>query len=539
MQNGRKKVAIIGAGASGLTSIKACKEEGFDIVCYEKTNNIGGLWRYRDEDVEGLASVARSTIINSSKEITAFSDFPPPKHFPNYMHNSMMIKYLELYAQKFELVQYIKFRHEVSSVTPSNDYEYTGRWKIRVKDLLNGVELEEVFDAVMVCNGHHVYPLRPTFPGEDEFEGRIIHTHSYKKPNGYDDKKVLVVGVGNSGGDAAVELSSVASKVYLSTRRGCWIIHRVGSNGLPFDALYLCRFWNLLYHIVPFKINNSVIERMINNRFDHELYQLKPKHRILSQHPMVNDALPNRILSGTVVVKGPIKRFVRNGVIFEGEDFVTELDEVVLATGYVIKFPFLSEDIVSVKDNKVELYKYVIPPQLKHRTLGVIGLIQIVGGLFPISEIQARWFVQVLNHEFDLPSTQGMYDEIKRNSEIMRKQYFDGPRHTIQVDYVDYLDDLSSMMGAKPSMLSMFFTDFPLFWACFMGPNLPYQYRLQGPHSWENARHSILRYRERVDAAFKTRYFPPETTIRKGILRYIFGSFMTFIFALLFVTVTF
>lgn len=518
-------------------SIKACLEEGFDVVCFEKTNDIGGLWRYRDEDIEGIASVTRSTIINSSKEITAFSDFPPPKHFPNYMHNSMMVKYLELYAQKFELVKYIKFRHEVLSVVPSDDYDFTGNWKIKIKDLQKGTEFENVFDAVMICNGHHAYPLRPYFPGEEEFEGRIIHTHSYKKPNGYDNKRVLVVGVGNSGGDAAVELSSIASKVYLSTRRGCWIIHRVGSNGMPFDSLYLCRFWNIMFHLTPFIISCKIVENMINKRFDHQMYQIKPNHRILSQHPMVNDALPNRILSGTVIIKGPIKRFVKNGVIFEGDDFVTELDEVILATGYEIKFPFLTDDIISVKENKVEMYKFVIPPQLKHRTLGVIGLIQIVGGLFPISEIQARWFARIINDKVDLPSTKNMYADIKQNSEIMSKQYFNGPRHTIQVDYVDYLDDLSSMIGAKPNIFSMFFRDFPLFLACFMGPNLPYQYRLQGPHSWENARHTILRYRERVEAAFKTRYYPPETKTEKTIIRYIFGSFMTFIFALFFATV--
>ncbi|XP_023235954.1 dimethylaniline monooxygenase [N-oxide-forming] 5-like [Centruroides sculpturatus] len=540
MENKRiKSVVVIGAGASGLPSIKACVEEGFHVVCYEKTNHVGGLWRYRDEDVEGLASVARSTIINSSKEITAFSDFPPPKHFPNYMHNSMMIKYLELYAEKFELVQYIKFRHEVSLVMPSDDYESTGRWKIQVKDLLNGVELQEVFDAVMVCNGHHVYPLRPIFPGEDEFEGRIIHTHSYKKPNGYDDKKVLVIGVGNSGGDAAVELSSVASKVYLSTRRGCWIIHRVGTNGLPFDSLYLSRFWNVLSHTIPLNIRNFLTEKMINERFNHELYQLKPKHRILSQHPMVNDALPNRILSGTVVIKGPIKRFVRNGVVFEGDDFVTEIDEVVLATGYEIKFPFLSKDIITVEENKVQLYKYIIPPQLKHRNLGIIGLIQIVGGFFPISEIQARWYARVLAGEVDLPSTQDMYYDIKHKSEMMDKRYFDGPRHTIQVDYVDYLDEMSSMIGAKPDIFKMFFFDFPLFWACFMGPNLPYQYRLQGPHAWKDARRAILDYKERVESALKTRYNSPERRVENNIFKNIFYYFMIFAFCLLFFIVSF
>lgn len=85
------KIAIVGAGASGCTAAKACLEEGFLPVVFEKSNCTGGLWRYRDEDVDGIASVMKSTIINSSKEMSAFSDFPPPENFPNYMHNSKMV----------------------------------------------------------------------------------------------------------------------------------------------------------------------------------------------------------------------------------------------------------------------------------------------------------------------------------------------------------------------------------------------------------------------------------------------------------------
>ena len=85
------RIGIIGGGASGATACKACLEEGFDVVVYERTHYTGGLWRYHEEDVDGVASVAKSTIINSSKEMSAFSDFPPPPEFPNYMHNTKMV----------------------------------------------------------------------------------------------------------------------------------------------------------------------------------------------------------------------------------------------------------------------------------------------------------------------------------------------------------------------------------------------------------------------------------------------------------------
>ena len=91
-----KRIAIIGAGASGMTSVKACLEQGFEPIVFEKTNYTGGLWRYQETvDVNGIASVMKSTIINSSKEMSAFSDFPPPAEYPNYMHNTKMVSFFK------------------------------------------------------------------------------------------------------------------------------------------------------------------------------------------------------------------------------------------------------------------------------------------------------------------------------------------------------------------------------------------------------------------------------------------------------------
>lgn len=501
-----KTIVVIGAGSSGLPSIKACKEEGVHVVCYEMTDSVGGIWKYREDVLEGVASVMKSTVINSSKEISAYSDFPPPDHFPNYMHNSVFVRYLELYAEKFDLVRHIKFRHKVTSVIPSNDYEETGRWLVTVEDIENNKIIQKVYDGVMAATGHHAYPLRPKFPGEEKFTGSIIHSHSYKIPNGYENKRVMVVGVGNSGGDLAVELSTVSNKVYLSTRRGCWVLNRVGGNGRPFDTKFLCRMFNLLFHVTPYSINCLAGETFINQRFDHAMYQLKPKHRIFGQHPMVNDALPNKILSGTVIVKGDIERFEKEGVVFKGEDSVTELDAVILATGYDIRFPYIPDAVLSIKNCMVELYKFVFPVNLKHPTLCTIGLIQPIGGLFPISELQARWFLQVITGYVFLPTTDDMRRDISETQEAMNKRYFYGSRHTIQVDYVDYLDDIASKIGAKPNLARMFFTDPYLFWLCFTGPSLPYQYRLEGPHAWPGARDAIIGFEERMKTPLQTRF---------------------------------
>lgn len=128
------RVAIIGAGASGLVAIKTCLEYGFNVVCYEKSQDLGGLWRYRPM-ASDEPSVMKSTTINTSKEMSAFSDFPPPEGYANFMHNRQFLKYLESYADHFGVVKYIKFNHTVKLVKRAGDYDTTGRWVVTVADL--------------------------------------------------------------------------------------------------------------------------------------------------------------------------------------------------------------------------------------------------------------------------------------------------------------------------------------------------------------------------------------------------------------------
>lgn len=106
--------------------------------------------------------------------------------------------------------------------------------------------------------------------------------------------------------------------MYLSTRTGSWIFHRVGSNGRPFDQYMHRRLFMFFMHYLPYWLVCWVVEMYLNSVFNHEDYQLRPKHHCLSQHIMVNDALPNRILSGTVTVKGDIDYLTEDGVVFKG-----------------------------------------------------------------------------------------------------------------------------------------------------------------------------------------------------------------------------
>ncbi|KAK5869971.1 hypothetical protein PBY51_024643 [Eleginops maclovinus] len=500
-----RRVAIIGGGTSGLACIKCCLDEGLEPVCYESSDDIGGLWRFKENPEPDRASIYHSVIINTSKEMMCFSDFPIPAHFPNYMHNSLIMEYFRMYADHFQLTKHIRFNTKVLQVRQRSDFTHSGQWDVETENQ-DGKKEKHIFDAVMICIGHHCHPNLPLhdFPGIDTFEGKYFHSRDYKTPEEWRNKKAVVIGIGNSGGDIAVELSRVTKQLYLSTRRGAWILNRVGANGLPLD-LHFNRVLDFLQLILPFGVYSGLAERQLNQRFDHALYNLKPKHRLFSQHPTVNDELPNRILSGTVQVKPNIRRFQGSSVEFEDGSVVEDVDLVVFATGYRFSFPFLASNVTSVSGNKASLYKYVFPPELERSTLAIIGLVQPLGAIMPISEMQARWATRVFKGCIKLPSVASMLKDVQCKQESMAKRYVPSQRHTIQVDYINYMDEIARLLGVRPNIPRLLLTDPRVGLNVLFGPSTPYQYRLKGPGKWAGARQAIFTQWERVAKPMQTR----------------------------------
>ncbi|NP_001075714.1 flavin-containing monooxygenase 5 [Oryctolagus cuniculus] len=499
-----KRVAVIGAGASGLACIKCCLEEGLEPVCFERTDDIGGLWRFQESPDEGRASIYKSVIINTSKEMMCFSDYPIPDHFPNFMHNSQVLEYFRMYAKEFGLLKYIQFKTTVCSVKKRPDFSTSGQWEVLTE--CEGKKESAVFDGVLVCTGHHTSAHLPleSFPGIEKFKGQYLHSRDYKNPEKFTGKRVIVIGIGNSGGDLAVEISHTAKQVFLSTRRGAWIMNRVGDHGYPIDILLSSRFSQFLKKITGETIANSFLERKMNQRFDHAMFGLKPKHRALSQHPTVNDDLPNRIISGSVKIKGNVKEFTETAAIFEDGSREDDIDAVIFATGYSFSFPFL-EDSVKVVKNKVSLYKKVFPPNLEKPTLAIIGLIQPLGAIMPISELQARWATLVFKGLKTLPSQSEMMTEISQVQEKMAKRYVESQRHTIQGDYIETMEEIADLVGVRPNLLSLAFTDPRLALQLLLGPCTPVHYRLQGRGKWDGARKTILTVEDRIRKPLMTR----------------------------------
>uniref|UniRef100_A0A8V5HG01 Flavin-containing monooxygenase n=1 Tax=Melopsittacus undulatus TaxID=13146 RepID=A0A8V5HG01_MELUD len=478
-----KRVAIIGGGSSGLCAIKACLQESLEPTCFERSWDIGGLWRFEEHPEEGRASIYRSVIINTSKEMMCFSDFPVPEDFPNYMHSSKIMEYFRMYAQHFDLLRHIRFRTSVCRVSKRPDFAATGQWEVVTES--EGKQEAAIFDAVLVCTGHHTEAHLPlsSFPGINNFKGNYIHSRDYKDTQDFTDKRVVVIGIGNSGADLAVEISQTAKQVFLSTRRGAWIFNRVGPHGYPIDTILTTRTNAFL--------KNLLSQSMVSNSVEKHTLMAPCTFRVLDQHPTINDDLPNRIISGRVLVKPNIQEFTETSVIFE-DGTREDIDAVVFATGYVFSFPFL-EGCVKVVENQIPLYKFVFPPDLEKPTLAFIGLIQPLGAIMPISELQCRWATRIFKGKQD------------KSPLWLRPKYVKSRQHTIQVDYIPYMDELASQVGVKPNLLTLFLTDPKLALEVAFGPCTPYQYRLRGPGKWDSAREAILTQRQRIIKPLQTR----------------------------------
>nr|XP_042707065.1 flavin-containing monooxygenase 5-like [Chrysemys picta bellii] len=154
-----------------------------------------------------------------------------------------------------------------------------GQWDIVTETA--GKQESAIFDGVMVCTGHHTNAHLPldSFPGIEKFKGRYFHSRDYKKPQEFSGKRVIVIGIGNSGTDLAVELSHTADQVFLSTRQGAWILDWIGEEGYPMDTIYVTRYIEFLMRIVPLSLLNYFTEKKLNAKFNHAIYGLQPAHR--------------------------------------------------------------------------------------------------------------------------------------------------------------------------------------------------------------------------------------------------------------------
>jgi cation diffusion facilitator CzcD-associated flavoprotein CzcO len=248
---------------------------------------------------------------------------------------------------------------------------------------------------------------------------------------------VLVLGIGNSATDIAVESSRIAERTLLAMRRGAWILPKYLS-GKPTDELGN-GFTNRLPLAVTRTLYRRALRTAVGEPMDFGLPE--PDHKLAEAHPTISAELLPRIGHGDIVVKPNIAEFTGGKTVRFTDGSTEEVDLAIYCTGYKINFPFLDPGLISAPDNEVPLYRRVVSPE--HPGLYFIGLLQPLGAIMPIAEAQSEWIADVLERRVDLPPAETMRRAIARDRVAMAKRYVASKRHTIQVDFGPYMRGLA------------------------------------------------------------------------------------------------
>ena len=416
-------VCVIGAGSSGIAAAKALHERGFEFDCFDASDRIGGNWVFKNRN--GMSSAYRSLHINTSRRRMEFSDFPMPATYPDFPHHTHIAEYFDAYVDHFGFRDRITFETLVERVERRSG----GGWDVTTDRCGT-----RSYDALIVANGHHWDPRwpEPAFPGRDSFAGVQVHSHHYtgEDPDFFRAKSAVVLGMGNSAMDIAVEASFVASDVYLAARRGAWVIPKY-LLGRPMDSVPLSPR-------IPFAVRRRAREAMLRVLVgDMERYGLpKPDHGFLEAHPTVSDDVLSRIAHGEIVPKPNIAELTERTVRFTDGSEV-KADVVVYCTGYKVTFPFLDPGLISAPDNDLPLFRRVFHPDVG----GVyfIGLLQPIGAIMPLAELQSDWVCDHLAGRYRLPPERELRADIEAERRAMFKRYVASKRHTMEVDFEDYV----------------------------------------------------------------------------------------------------
>ena len=426
----RKRIAIIGAGAAGICGAKHMLEAGFEVVLYEIGSHIGGMWVYQNDN--NRSSAYKTLHINTARDLTAFKDFPFSQDVQPFPDHRDMAAYLRAYADHFGITPLVRFNTPVKDVRPAPAYAADRpRWQVET-----AAGVVDEYDTVIVASGHLTKPYDVAML-RDGFKGQYLHSHHYREPGPFAGQRVCVVGVGNSSCDIASDLATVADHTVMVARSTPLIIPKL-IFGRP--------FWSVVKPFYKPYVPNAIRTRAV--RFltwvvHGSMADLGFAPTSRKVHATSNANIVNQIKYRRVHVKQGIERIDGRLVTFS-DGSREEFDALIAATGFVLDLDFIKPEITAIRDNSLELYMRMVPPDW--RGLYFLAFFNSDSALNWITEGQIRW---IREHEIGraaLPTKAHMLEEIERRKAWVRRHFKDSPRHGIEVEHMPYFADLRRTM---------------------------------------------------------------------------------------------
>jgi cation diffusion facilitator CzcD-associated flavoprotein CzcO len=370
--------------------------------------------------------------VNSENKVTAYQDFPFPSDAPLYPDHKQMVDYFEAYADRFQLRKHIRFHSKVNRVR--RDDASGGAWWVQVNDLP-----EEKFDAVVVATGHQGVPSHPPFA--KDFSGQYQHSHTYRVPEPFRDKNVLVIGIGNSACDIASDICTVTASTTIAARSPVLLMPRMFL-GVPTSRVLgkLEKPW------MPWPIRRwfrILVSRMAHGTMEQWGFRT-PQTRT---HPAGHHLLMGHFIWSRIKAKPGISRVNGNDVTFD-DGTHQKFDCMIAATGYSVDLPFLDATTSPAQGHWLNLYHRVVHPTQKN--LFFVGFFNVSGGgNVRMMDDQSHWIAQLMKGAMKLPSQAQMQKEIERERDDIKKLYPDTPRYTLELDPVAYRARLQKAMSKQ------------------------------------------------------------------------------------------
>jgi cation diffusion facilitator CzcD-associated flavoprotein CzcO len=416
----REKFCIIGAGASGLAAAKNFIERDIPFDCLERAADIGGLWNIATDS--GI--VYETTHLVSSISSTGFDDLPMvDEDYPEYPSHERVLGYFRDYAAKFGIGEHIEFGKTVTRVAPRGD----GLWDVSIA----GEARPRTYRGLVIASGHHDTPRLPSYPGS--FAGETIHSRRYRSPKQLRDKRVLVVGCGNSAADIVSDAVHGGSKVFLSIRRGYWFVPKFLMGWPTGDVVQ-----NLELLPLP-----RIIKRWL---FQAGLWVLQgppsryrmpdPDYSIDQAHPTMTDEIPRLVAHGSLTIKPDIERFEGSEVVFK-DGSREAIDMIVFATGYQPVVPFLDEGLLFGPDGRPRLRASVFHPE--HEGLFAVGLVQANGSMWRLADYQSQLIANMVVAKAAAPARlERLRSKLAGAARKGAHRFVGSDRHRLEVNYYDY-----------------------------------------------------------------------------------------------------
>lgn len=418
------KICIIGGGPSGISIARKFSISGIEYDLYEAGGDFGGVWNAN----ELCGRVYESAHLISSKKITQLMDFPMPENYPHYPKHELILDYWREVAKSSGVYKHTRFNTTVTSVRKEQE-----GWRINTE---NGHS--EYYDFVIVCNGLQRIGRFPRLNFSD-YTGEVIHSLDYKGSHQIVDKRVLVMGGGNSGCDIAVDCVHHSSAVFHSTRRGYYYQPKF-INGMPTSDWML----SLGNKFESKEEGMAYIEQVFKLAgFDGTDFGLpKPDYPIYEAHPILNSQILYYIGHGAIQPKPDITKLEGKTVQFE-DGTEAEIDLIICATGYDRDFSFLEKGLVDMKNGVPDFFLHMVPKSIDN--LLFVGFINSATGFGSFIESSANFCAEYIQAFRSRRTGLQQFNEAKNENipDMGQRNFLDSYRHQWEVDLWKYLKEVN------------------------------------------------------------------------------------------------